>query len=396
MAQKSGRCYELILNYNCDARCLFCSQGDFDKSRNASFGAIARNIYAARKAGYVRLGLTGGEPLIRPDIIKVIALGRSVGFNYIRIQTNGIKLADAAFCRKLAEAGLTLCKFSFVSDRAGEHDGLVGVPGAFKKALAGLASLRGLKIRVSANILVNRLNYARLPEIVSFFLERGITGFVIIYPVYTGAMAGNAGKLGISLPECGRYFLETVRTMEAAGLPGEILFLNTPPCFIKGRKSLAIGLEAFNTVVTDPDGSRTDLDAGADASKIKGPPCRNCTLAKKCGGADTRYINLFGWKGFSPVGEAGTDKNTPPRGRLFFSDNERCLIEILRLKKEASTAEALRLSKKIILCRDCSDGNAVINAAAGLARKGLVKSRFERGTYYWSLSKPYAGIKKWL
>jgi len=392
----TGKCYELILNYNCNARCLFCSQGDFDKSRNAPFDAIARNIYAARKAGYSRLGLTGGEPLIRPDIIKVIALGKSVGFGFIRVQTNGIKLADPAFCRKLAQAGLTFCKFSFTTDREKEHDELVGVPGAFKKALAGLKNLRGLKIRVGTNILVNRRNYKRLPEIIKFYLGRGITNFVIISPVYIGAMADNVEKLGVSLPECAAPFLKAVKTMEAAGLPDEILFLNTPPCFIKGRETLAIGLDSFNTVVTDPDGRRTDLDADAEAAKVKGPPCRSCALADKCRGADRHYIKFFGWAGFSPVKEPGKPDEVPASGRLFLSDNEKCLVEILRLKAEVSTKEALRLSKKIVLCRDCSDGNAVMNSANRLEQKGLVKSRFLGGTYYWSFAKPYSAIEKWL
>ena len=397
MAKKeNGKCFELILNYNCNARCLFCSQGDFDKSRNAPFEAIARNIYAARRDGYTRLGLTGGEPLVRPDILKVIALGKSVGFDFIRVQTNGIKLADPAFCRALVKAGLTFCKFSFTTDRAAEHDKLVGVPGALKKALAGLANLRKLKIRLGTNILVNRLNYRRLPEIIRFYMERGITNFVVIYPVYIGAMADNAGEYGVSLPDCQPYFLEAVRMMEAAGLGGEILFLNTPPCFLKGRENLAIGLDVFNTVVTDPDGARTDLDANADASKAKGRPCRGCALAKKCRGADKHYLEVFGWEGFEPVLKPGAKKAARPEGRVFFSDNERCLVEILRQKKEVSTAEALALAKKIVLCRDCSDGNAVMGSAERLARKGLVKSRFSGGKYFWSLARPYEKIKKWL
>ncbi len=397
MAKKEGgKCYELILNYNCNARCLFCSQGDFDKSRNAPFEAIARNIYNARKSGYTRLGFTGGEPLIRPDILKIISLGKSVGFDFIRIQTNGIKLADPAFCRQLVKAGLTFCKFSFTTDNAAEHDRLIGVPGAFKKALAGLANLRKLKVRVGTNILVNRLNYKRLPEIITFYLERGITNFVIIYPVYIGAMADNAKKLGVSLRDCAPHFLEAVKTMEAAGLPGEILFLNTPPCFLKGRENLAIGLDVFNTVVTDPDGNSTDLDLNATASKMKGPLCRRCALGKKCRGADKHYVDLFGWEGFEPVCKAGVKEDAPSTGRLFLSDNDRCLVEILRLKKEVSTKEALRLSKKIVLCRDCSDGNAVMNSATRLVQKGLVKSCFRNGMYYWSLAKSYARIKKWL
>lgn len=396
MKSNSWRCYELILNYNCNARCRFCSQGDFDKSLNAPFGEIARNIYKAYKGGYRRLGLTGGEPLIRPDILKVIALGRSVGFRFIRVQTNGIRLADPAFCRALVKAGLTFCKFSFVSDRPVEHDRLVGVPGAMNKALKGLASLRRLKIRLGNNILVNRLNYSRLPEIIRFYLEKGIANFVIIYPVYGGAMAGNAEELGVSLPECAPYFAEAARTMEESGLPGEILFLNVPPCFLKGRESLAIGLDLFNTVVTDPGGGRTDLDANAAAAKIKGPPCRRCALREKCLGIDEHYIAAFGWKGFAPVSGGKPGRGARPSGRVYLSDNEKCLVEILRTKPGASTKEVLALSRDIVLCRDCSDGNAVMAAAASLGGKGLVKSVFKGGVYRWSLARPYSGMKKWL
>ncbi|HAT72662.1 MAG TPA: hypothetical protein DCS63_07585 [Elusimicrobia bacterium] len=392
----TGRCYELILNYNCNARCRFCSQGDFDKSLNAPFENIAANIYSAYRDGYRRLGLTGGEPLIRPDILKVIALGKSVGFRFIRVQTNGIKLADPAFCRALAKAGLTFCKFSFTTDRAAEHDRLVGVPGALNKALAGLENLRKLKLRLGTNILVNQRNYARLPEIVKFYLGRGITNFVIIYPVYIGAMADNCKKLGVRLSDCEPYFAKAARVMEAAGLPGEILFLNTPPCFLRGRESLAIGLDLFNTVVTDPAGGRTDLDANSAASKVKGAPCRRCALNDRCRGADAQYIQRFGWRGFAPVNGSGFGGKIVPGGRIYLSDNERCMTEILRRKPEASTREVLALSKKIVLCRDCSDGNAVLAAAASLVSKGLVSRALSGGAYRWRLAKPYAEIKKWL
>ena len=133
MKKKSlNKCYEIILNYNCNAKCLFCSQGSFDKSLNANFNDIAKNIYSAYKKGYRRLGFTGGEPLLRRDIIKIISLAKSVGFNFIRIQTNGIKLADKKFAESLVEAGLTVCKFSFLSDDAKTHDRLLGVEGAWR------------------------------------------------------------------------------------------------------------------------------------------------------------------------------------------------------------------------------------------------------------------------
>ena len=96
----------------------------------------------------------------------------------------------------------------------------------------------------------------------------------------------------------------------------------------------------------------------------------------------------MGFKGFVPVksGKPAVTKKVPGT-RVFFSDNERCLVEILKIKKEASTAEVLKLSKKIILCRDCSDGNAVMNSAQKLMEKGYVASRFSKGRFYWRLKK---------
>ncbi len=381
------KCYELILNYNCNAKCSFCSQGSFDKTLNADFEAIARNIYASYGTGYRRLGFTGGEPLIRPDILKIISLGKSVGYKFIRVQTNGIKLADPAFCAALVKAGLTFCKFSFTTDDPAAHDRLVGVPGAWGKAVKGLENLRKLKVRIGTNILVNGHNYRRLPQIITSFMKKGITNFVIIYPVYIGSMAANAKKIGVSLPAAGKYFIKAVEVMEKAGLSGEILFLNTPPCFLKGREELAIGLDMFNTVVTDPGGKKTDLDVNANEAKVYGPACRACRLKGRCKGVDENYARIWGFKGFKPAGREVKAAIAPAEGEVFFSDNELCLLEILKTKKEVSTAEVLRLSKKIVLCRDCADGNAVMNSAQKLIEKGRVASRFSGGKFYWSLKE---------
>lgn len=385
---KNLGCYELMLNYNCNARCSFCSQGDFDKSLNAPFSALARNIYEAYKAGYRRLGLTGGEPLVSPDILRVIALGKSVGFDYIRVQTNGIKLGDPAFCRALVKAGLTFCKISLTSDRAAEHDRLMGVPGAYRNALKGIATLRKLKIRLSINVVVSRSNYRRLPEILRSFLDLGVTNFIVVYPVYVGSMADNVKTLGVSLGGCAEYFSAAAELMEAAGLGGELLFLNVPPCFLKGRESSSIGLDSFNTLVTDPLGGRTNLDDVADSAKVRAPACRRCALKGRCAGVDANYARLFGFAGFKPVSGGDAQRRAKiKKPRVFLSDNELCLIEILKKESPVSTKRVLALAKNIVLCRDCADGNSVMNAAQSLGQKGLVRGVFERGKYYWRLTE---------
>jgi len=96
---------------------------------------------------------------------------------------------------------LLFAKFSFLSDKAKVHDELVGVKGAWKKAMLGLKNLKSQKVRVGTNILINKYNFNRLDEIIYYFLEKGISNFVMIYPMYIGSMKANHLKIGVSLPK---------------------------------------------------------------------------------------------------------------------------------------------------------------------------------------------------
>ena len=203
-------------------------------------------------------------------------------------------------------------------------------------------------------------------------------------------MARNAARLGVSLRDCAPYFSAAAALMEAEGLGGEILFLNVPPCFLPGRESASIGLGAFNTVVTDPSGGKTDLDKEADSGKRRVPACRRCRLRGRCAGADARYLERFGTDGFRPLpaAAAAPARAAAPAGkRVFVSDNERCLLGILGKYGPSSSRRVLRLARGIALCRDCVDGNSVMNSARSLGEKGLVEGNFLKGGYHWRLTE---------
>lgn len=399
----SHACYEVMLNYTCNARCMFCSQGNFDKARLGTFAQTARSIYLAKQQGYKRIGFTGGDPLVSPDILKAVTLAKKAGFPFIRVQTNGIRLGDMDFCEKLAAAGLTLCKFSFGSDIPAEHDRLFGVKGAFERSVSGLKRLRELKVRVSVNILITKLTYFRLADILRSFLAMGVRNFIIVYPLYIGSMYRNHEELGIPLEACTQPFSEASELMESIGLGGEILFLNVPACFLKGRESLSIGLNPFNTVVMDPDGNKTDLDDNSASDRNHVPGCEKCRLKDRCAGLQNSYIELFGDK-VSPLSDS-KEQETPneqscckmPRNTeqgeaqisnrpQFMTENEECLFEILKDGKEKSTAEVLEAARHIALCKDCTDGNSVMNTGSKLEKQGYIVRRFEKGKYYWKLA----------
>jgi len=385
-------CYEVFLNYNCNAKCAFCSQGDFDKSLNAPLRDILRRILAGYKLGYRKVGFTGGEPLVHKDIFKVLSFSRAVGFPFIRVQTNGIKLADREFAAGAARAGLTYCKFSTVSHIPRVHDMLVGVPGAHEALLKAIANLRALKIRIGMNIIVTRETVGSLPATVDAYMRAGVGDFVIIYPVIMGALKKNIAKLGVPLPEAVPMIAEAMALSRGRGINS--LCLNVPPCFLKDDVNSII-MGNFNTVVTDPTGRSWDLDENRGESKIYGKPCSVCAMKGECAGAEASYIEQFGWSGFVPFKgkiDAVARKGVEGEPRRYFTDNERCFVEILNRENGIPTARVLELAKDIVLCRDCDDGNAVMSAGESLIKAGLIKRAEKKGVYYWTLLKPGLSI----
>ncbi|MCX5783221.1 MAG: radical SAM protein [Elusimicrobia bacterium] len=376
-------CYEVFLNYNCNAKCRFCSQGDFDKSLNAPLRDILRRILIGKKKGYARLGLSGGEPLINKDIVKIVAFSKAAGFGFIRIQTNGLMLADKKFASAIARAGLTYCKFTGESKNPALNDYLMGVKGGLGKLATAIENMRRLEVRLGMNILITRKNLKGLAQSVKFFMDKGISDFVLIFPRYSGGMVSNFKELGVSLAQAVPKITQVFRMAGSYGVSA--ICLNVPPCFMRGYSAQAVW-GGFNTIVTDVLGNSWSPDTPQTEEKVFGKICSDCALKKECGGAHKDYIDIFGWSGFKAARRRPADK-TPAKGKKYLTDNERCFIKILGIKNRISTDEVLKLAKGIPLCKDCSDGNAVISAGEKLISAGIVKRTREGALYYWELLK---------
>lgn len=53
-----------------------------------------------------RIQFSGGEPTVRPDFLEIVRRAKDLGFYYIQVNTNGIKMADLEFAQAAKEAGV--------------------------------------------------------------------------------------------------------------------------------------------------------------------------------------------------------------------------------------------------------------------------------------------------
>ncbi|MEO5904637.1 MAG: GTP 3',8-cyclase MoaA [Gemmatimonadaceae bacterium] len=93
----------------CNFRCVYCMPAEglqwLPKSDILSYEEITGIVAQLAPLGLRRLRITGGEPTIRPDLVKLIAMLRAVPeIDDIALSTNGLKLPELA--GELARAGL--------------------------------------------------------------------------------------------------------------------------------------------------------------------------------------------------------------------------------------------------------------------------------------------------
>jgi uncharacterized radical SAM superfamily Fe-S cluster-containing enzyme len=96
------------ITQGCNLACPVCYAAAPSKIPDPSLDDIAKLFQKAKMAAPgSNIQLSGGEPTLRDDLPAIVALGRESGFNFVQINTNGLRLGrDRKFVKALKQAGL--------------------------------------------------------------------------------------------------------------------------------------------------------------------------------------------------------------------------------------------------------------------------------------------------
>lgn len=123
-----------------------------------------------RELGVLQLGLSGGEPLVRPDVEELAAHARGLGL-YTTLVTSGVGLTERRALR-LREAGLEHIQISFQDSDQTTADRIAGMS-AVPQKLAAAALVRSLGFAFSINVVLHRANIERVGEIIEMAASLG-------------------------------------------------------------------------------------------------------------------------------------------------------------------------------------------------------------------------------
>ncbi len=126
---------------------------------------------------------SGGEPLMRPDVMELIAHARTAGLRAV-ISTNGT-LIKRPVAEKLADVGLSYVGVS-LDGLEPVHDKFRGVVGCFQDALEGIRNCLAVGVKVGLRFTLNKQNVADLPGIFDLIEREGIGRACFYHLAYTG------------------------------------------------------------------------------------------------------------------------------------------------------------------------------------------------------------------
>ncbi|HEV8632543.1 MAG TPA: GTP 3',8-cyclase MoaA [Thermoanaerobaculia bacterium] len=200
----------------CSLRCAFCMPADRDyeflpRAELLTYEEMTRLVRLFIGLGVTKVRLTGGEPLLRRDLPRLVSMLAALpGIDDLALTTNGVLLTrDAAALRA---AGLARVTVSLHSLREETFDRLSGSRGQLPAVLAGIeaAAAAGLTpVKVNA-VVVRGVNDGEVVELARHFNR---PGFVLRFIEYmdvgtvngwqpTGVVAADEilARVGAALP----------------------------------------------------------------------------------------------------------------------------------------------------------------------------------------------------
>lgn len=159
----------MTMEFRCNLKCTHCMIEDtmdrlVPQREDQLYALLVQNRMHRKWKGLI---LTGSEITLHKNLPEWVRAARESGFERVRIQTHGMRLANQDYCAELVDAGVNEFFVSVAAADAATHDGITAVPGSFDKTVRGLELLETYSDVVTiTNTVVTELSYRQLPALV--------------------------------------------------------------------------------------------------------------------------------------------------------------------------------------------------------------------------------------
>lgn len=175
--------WNLIRRCNLTCKHCYALSADHDYAGELSLPEVFTVMDDLKAFGVPALILSGGEPLLRPDLFEIAARARDLGF-YTGLSTNGT-LIDAPLAARIAGAGFDYVGISLDGLKP-THDKFRRLDGAFDRSLAAIRHLATHNVKVGLRFTMTALNAHDLPALLQLMQDEGANKFYFSHLNYAG------------------------------------------------------------------------------------------------------------------------------------------------------------------------------------------------------------------
>jgi MoaA/NifB/PqqE/SkfB family radical SAM enzyme len=226
--------------------------------------------------------LSGAEVTIFDDLERYISFASSLGcFRKIQIQTNGRRLGDREYLKRIIDLGVN--EF-FVSIYGTEeiHDALTRVKGSYRETMDGIRNLEAYDVNVVTNTVLSKVNRHDIPGLMASLLGERIseTHLWNFFPMEES----DTGGLLVSMNDLFALLGELVQVIEPAERP--FVLKGFPECINVGP----FCLDSVFPATSLPEGFWEKFSKSGFGTCVHRARCSSNT----CWGLSRAYINKFG------------------------------------------------------------------------------------------------------
>ncbi len=175
--------WNLIRRCNLTCKHCYSISADRDFPGELSTDEVFTVMDDLKGFGVPVLILSGGEPLLRPDIFDISRRAKSLGF-YVGLSTNGT-LIDETLIDALANVDYDYVGVSIDGMRE-THDRFRRSQGAFERSLAGVRLCREAGLKVGLRFTMTQDNAHELPDLIRLMEDEGVDKFYLSHLNYAG------------------------------------------------------------------------------------------------------------------------------------------------------------------------------------------------------------------
>lgn len=194
----------------CNMHCKHCRAAD-EKSRNLTMREISKilDFIELNKEDDFRITISGGEPFIHPEIVKIIQEIKARGIEDVIITSNASLITNSKLEELNALEMKNLCiQLSLDSVVPKKHDSFRGYKGAYEGVIKAIELMKAYEnIKTSIRMTVTHDTFEEVSQMVDLAYKMNVERIGIGAVIPVGA--GESGELTLNSQEK-RTFLETM------------------------------------------------------------------------------------------------------------------------------------------------------------------------------------------